>query len=107
MSIRKPTATRLSVAVLAFLAMFVGSFAPAAAVHSADRESVKKSLAQRYKEKPAAIGLVSGRLAMELYLSASGSWTLLSTTPEGMSCIVSSGVSWTPLKPKGPKTWEM
>jgi hypothetical protein len=103
MSFCKPTAKRLSVTALALLTIFMSSIAPPAAMPCAARSSVMNSLAQRYKEKPTAVGLVSGRLVMELYLSASGSWTLMTTTPEGMSCIVASGISWTPLKPKGPK----
>ncbi len=37
---------------------------------------------------------------MELFTSKSGSWTLLITRTNGLSCIAASGQDWTPVEGK-------
>ena len=51
-------------------------------------------LAKSYSEEPASAGLdVKGRL-FEMYVSPRGTWTMVVTTPRGMSCIRAVGKAW-------------
>ena len=51
-------------------------------------------LATRYLEAPKAIGTVSGSHYMEIYVSQAGSWTVLVTSADGISCIIAAGSNW-------------
>ena len=63
---------------------------------------VAKQLANKYKEAPIAFGLQSNGNLLQVYASeAKGSWTVVSTSPNGMSCIVAAGKQWE-RKPEGP-----
>lgn len=52
-------------------------------------------LDQRYLEQPVSAGLeASGRL-LEVFATADGgTWTLVMTTPNGLACVVASGLEW-------------
>ena len=39
-----------------------------------------------------------GRSVMELFTSKTGSWTILITRANGLSCIAASGENWTPME---------
>ncbi|MFQ5467819.1 MAG: hypothetical protein ACE5DS_06740 [Kiloniellaceae bacterium] len=52
-------------------------------------------LSQRYGEAPVALGVTNnGSLVEVLVDAASGTWTIIVTSPEGMSCLVLSGEGW-------------
>ncbi len=56
----------------------------------------EEQLAKFFNEK--VIGLGVGRdqdTVIELYVSSHGSWTILVTMTDGMSCIAASGENWT------------
>ena len=56
---------------------------------------IAKQLGMKYKEAPISIGLQSNGNLLQVFASKdSGSWTILSTTPKGMSCILAAGKSW-------------
>lgn len=58
----------------------------------APRAQVIELLSSRHDETRRAIGLTANHTVMELYASdASGSWTLLVTLPNGMTCLVAVG----------------
>ena len=42
-------------------------------------------------------GLAESGVLFEIYVSPSGTWTLLATTPVGTSCLVGAGEAWDPL----------
>ena len=56
-----------------------------------EREAVLAELAQQFKEEPMAVGQVDGNAVVEILVSHSGSWTILATGTDGLSCIVSAG----------------
>lgn len=56
-----------------------------------DRDAVLGELAQQFNETPMAVGQVDGNAVMEILVSETGSWTILATGTDGMSCIVSAG----------------
>jgi hypothetical protein len=60
----------------------------------ADRNNVVDTLDSQYKESPRAIGLVSKEAVLEVFVSESGTWTVVVTDPQGMSCVLAAGQSW-------------
>lgn len=62
-----------------------------AASNCAPRDRVAAGLAANYNETLVAIGISAGGYMIEVYASPSGSWTIMQTSPEGVSCLASSG----------------
>lgn len=59
-------------------------------------EIALKRLEQEYGEHKIGIGIgPTGKVVFELFTSESGTWTMLATTTNGLSCIVASGNNWT------------
>lgn len=59
------------------------------------RDSVLKLLAQKYKEAPVAIGVTHNGGLVEVLSTGSGTtWSIIVTTPTGMSCLVAAGEGW-------------
>lgn len=81
----------LAPAVLGVLAI-----APEAAAQACgEREQIIKSLNQEFNEEPVAIGIDNrGRLIEVLAAERSGSWTILLTQPNGVSCLMATGTDW-------------
>ena len=59
-----------------------------------ERNAVVKSLSDQFNERPQAVGMVDKDAVMEVFVSDSGSWTILATGTDGISCLVSSGEGW-------------
>ncbi len=60
-----------------------------------ERDNVLELLAKKYKETPIAAGITnSGGLVEVLSDANSGTWTIIVTTPQGMSCLVAAGEGW-------------
>jgi hypothetical protein len=51
-------------------------------------------LSKHFKEIPAALGVVDERAVLEVFVSDSGTWTILATGTDGKSCVISSGEGW-------------
>ena len=47
------------------------------------------------------MGLTTSGKVLEVVVSAGGSWTIIVTTPSGISCGVASGESWKDMSPEG------
>ena len=61
---------------------------------------VAKQLSSKYDEAPVAFGLQSNGNLLQVYSSEEkGTWTVVSTTPAGMSCIVAAGKRWKACRP--------
>ncbi len=56
-----------------------------------DREQVVAELNQTFSEAPMAVGQVDGNAVVEIFASDEGSWTILATGTDGVSCIISAG----------------
>ena len=66
-----------------------------------DRDAVIEQLDRKYQEAPVAVGITnSGDLVEVLTTSDGSTWTIIVTTPQGMSCLVAAGEGWRTLKPK-------
>ncbi len=60
-----------------------------------------KQLSRKYAEQPMAMGLASDGSVMELFTSKDGeTWTLVRITPDGTSCMIGGGESWTEMSPR-------
>jgi hypothetical protein len=56
---------------------------------------IAKQLGSKYDEAPVAFGLQSNGNLLQVYASEDkGTWTVVSTTPAGLSCILAAGKSW-------------
>lgn len=64
---------------------------PALGASCLPRDAATEQLSQRYDEQPVARGLRANGTMAELWLSPKGSWTLLVTLPDGLSCILDGG----------------
>jgi hypothetical protein len=74
-------------------------FSSAAAAQSQNqcntRDSVLSLLANKYKEAPVAVGVTNtGGLVEVLSTGDGNTWTIIVTTPQGMSCLVAAGEGW-------------
>ncbi|MEM7172894.1 MAG: hypothetical protein AAF530_22220 [Pseudomonadota bacterium] len=59
------------------------------------RDSVIKLLSNKYKEAPVAIGVTNTGGLVEVLSTGNGStWSIIVTTPNGMSCLVAAGEGW-------------
>ena len=59
-----------------------------------ERARFLEQLAGNFKENTVALGLVNNGSVLEILTSEKGSWTILVTKPDGMSCVVATGSSW-------------
>lgn len=76
----------------------LAALAPPAAmaqVNCANREAVIERLQNSFKESLSAAGLQSANSLIEVWSSNdTGSWTIISTQPSGISCVLASGSYW-------------
>ena len=64
------------------------------------RANALSQLDAQYKERPVSIGLAATGAVVEVLASETGTWTILLTTPQGVSCVIAVGNFWEDL----PKT---
>ena len=63
------------------------------------RDSVISLLASKYKEAPVAVGVTNTGGLVEVLSTGDGNpWTIIVTTPQGMSCLVAAGEGWRALE---------
>ena len=56
---------------------------------------IAKQLNSKYDESPVAFGLQSNGNLLQVYSSEEkDTWTVVSTTPAGMSCVLATGQRW-------------
>lgn len=88
--------------ILTFAAAVLAAFflaVPSALAQNAcmPRDGLLERLGQKYREKPIAAGLANNGQVVELFSSGGGlTWTLVVTTPSGISCLIASGQAWNP-----------
>lgn len=86
------------VVLTAAAAVFVATTTPAVAQSQRNcgpRDAVVTKLAQGYGETRQSVGIGSNNAMVEVFASdETGSWTILVTMPNGLSCLVASGQSF-------------
>lgn len=61
---------------------------------------IHAQLSRHYAERPVSLGLQSNGNLLQVYASAgSGTWTIVSLTPQGLACVVAAGANWEDLRP--------
>jgi hypothetical protein len=61
----------------------------------AARDEVVRKLEERFGETLRSVGLQQDENVVEVYSSErTGSWTILMTRPDGMSCLLAAGQLW-------------
>ena len=103
------TLRKTAVAAIAATALFSGiSFmaedTDAATARCGKHKDVVAFLGNKYKETRIGMGLINAGQMMELYMSEQGSWTMLITRPDGVSCFGPVGKNWMHIKAKPAKT---
>ena len=80
-------------AAAAFLAAALIPTTAAAAAEVCDQHAkVLGQLARKYQEAPVGIGVTSSGNIVEVLTTGDGStWTIIVTTPQGVSCLVAEG----------------
>jgi hypothetical protein len=77
------------------LAILLGYSSQAnAQVVCGDRKVYIETLKATHKEVTTSMGLNSNGNVIEVLVSPTGSWTLLSTSPKGKSCVLMYGEAW-------------
>ena len=72
-----------------------------------DRTKITERLWNVYAEEPVSIGLMVNGSIIEVYASYDGTFTVLITSPEGLTCLVATGDNWeqsTSRKPQGEQS---
>ena len=73
----------------------VTSAAPASAqMVCGNHEAIEKRLAENYKEVRTGVGLAANGALLELYTSEKGTFTVVLTRPNGLSCLMAVGEAW-------------
>ena len=78
-------------------AALIGIFGASAeaATQCGPRADVLAMLAKKFEERPVAIGLSgNGRLLEILARDDGRTWTVVSTSPEGLTCVLDAGEEW-------------
>ncbi len=70
------------------------SNALAVQVQCAKHQLLAGMLTEKYSEAPVAMGTVNEDRYMQLFISRSGSWTIVVTRTDGQACIVAAGQNW-------------
>lgn len=88
----------ITISISAFLVTALASAAMSQAPQCVPRSEFINHLKQIYSEEPVATGVADNGTITELLQARSGdSWTILMTTPEGLSCRVAAGTNWEPV----------
>ena len=90
----KPTRQALSAICIASALLLSAQSANAQQV-CAPHETVALQLEEKFAELVVGRGLTpNGKAMVELFVSESGSWTMLVSEPSGQSCVVATGEGW-------------
>ncbi len=75
--------------------LFASPVAAQTPAQCAKRVDIVKHLTGQFHETPVAIGLADNGSLLEILASTDGkTWTLLFSTPTGMSCLMATGQDW-------------
>ncbi len=95
--VSKPAAafTRILVVMALLSGLALVSLPAEAQSIASPRAEIVKQLGDAYAEAPVAIGLTGNGSVIELFTTGDGStWTIVITSPDGLSRVVAAGESW-------------
>ena len=93
----------IPIAIIAslFAYFFLGSVQAAPLCRPHDQ--IVKILADNFAERLHGIGLTArNQLPLEIYVSDTGSWTVIVTTPNNVACVWAFGEKWITVEPASP-----
>ena len=64
------------------------------------REQMVRDLDREFREQPLASGLVDKDAVMEIFVSPAGTWTILATGTDGLSCVMAVGEGFDAAAPR-------
>ena len=56
--------------------------------------TVSDNLRNGYSEAPVSMGVTTSGAVIEVFASEDGTWTLVITQPNGLSCLIAAGQDW-------------
>lgn len=69
------------------------------AILCGDRDKIVRILDEKHNEFLSGMGVSKGgKTVFELFISESGTWSILQTLPAGRSCVMAVGNSWHEIK---------
>lgn len=81
--------------LIATVSLFISTGSATAEQICAPRDRAVKQLEKQFQENVSGRGLtLNGMRMIELFVSETGSWTVLASDPTGLSCVVASGEGW-------------
>jgi hypothetical protein len=89
---------RLGLLTGAIMVLAAGS-AAAQAPRCVSRDDLVSALGKQYNEKQNAYGWISPEAILEVFASEKGTWTVVLTGADGVSCVLAVGVGWENLQP--------
>ena len=86
----------IGIAMALTSAVVLGAVAPASARSiCAPHDDLAKLLNKQFSEQPVAIGIAGNGQLLEIFTATDGAtWTIVMTSPKGVSCVVSDGRAW-------------
>jgi len=64
------------------------------------RMTIVSSLSDDYKETRNSIGLANSGSVVEVFSAVDGSWSMIVTRPDGISCLIAAGRNWESMSKK-------
>lgn len=64
-----------------------------------ERGALVDQLKGKYAELTKSMGLAANGSVLEVLTAKTGSWTVLVTTPQGVTCLIAAGEHWEDIKP--------
>ncbi len=77
-----------------FWAVFSWPFVANAQMMCGERNTILTTLEKTYSETPVSMGLASNGAIIEILASPLGTFTIILTRPNGLSCVMAAGESW-------------
>ncbi len=83
----------LPAAIIVATGLATASSAPAQ-TQCSSRSDLVQQLEAQYGERPAALGQVDQQSVVEIFVSETGTWTILVSGTDGGACILATGEGW-------------
>ena len=81
--------------------LFISTPAAAGGPICVERAKLLQGLTAKYNEQRKGVGITSAETgALEFYASEKGTWTILKTSADGMSCVMATGTNWRNVSPE-------
>lgn len=97
---RNSFAAAVAATTLISATTFMPKDANALAAKCGKHKDIVAFLGTKFKETRQGMGLINAGQMMELYISEAGSWTVLITRPDGVTCFGPVGMNWMGIRPK-------